>query len=303
MLTQVAGATLHRADRLTDAQVTAVRALAERCADTDGVGPLNEDALLGLGAADRTHLLLDDGVAGYAVVADGTVQLMVDPVRRRAGLGAGLAEAVGDPDPDAAAGPASVTGWWAFGDLPGARALAARRGLVVVRELLRLGRPLTDLPPARTLPDHARLRSFRPGHDEAAWLDVNARAFADHPEQGRMTAADLAARMAEDWFDPAGLLLAVAADDPDRVLGFHWTKVTPQQPGSGEVYVLGVDPDAAGGGLGGALLDAGLAHLVDRGATTVDLYVEGDNEPALGLYRRAGFDELARDVMYGEGPR
>src|SRR5699024_4620368 len=258
MVTQVAGATLHRADRLTDAQVTAVRALAERCADTDGVGPLNEDALLGLVAADRTHLLLDDGAAGYAVIAGGAVQLMVDPLRRRAGL----AETAAGTD-------MPPTSWWAFGDLPGARALAARRGLVVVRELLRLGRALTDLPAARPLPDRARLRPFRPGHDDAAWLDVNARAFADHPEQGRMTAEDLTARMAEDWFDPAGLLLAVAADDPDRVLGFHWTKITPQRPGTGEVYVLGVDPDAAGGGLGGALLDAGLSHLVDRGADTV----------------------------------
>ena len=299
MLTQVAGVALHRHTSLTDDQIATVRALAERCADADGVSPLNEEALLGLRAPDQPHLLLDDGSAGYGGIVDGTVQLMVDPVRRRGGLGAGLAEAVSE----AAADPAGIRGWWAFGDLPGARALASRRGLVPVRELLRLARPLAGLPAPRALPDHARLRAFRPGRDEAGWLAVNARAFANHPEQGRTTADDLAARMNEDWFDPAGLLLAVAAEDPDRVLGFHWTKTTPEDPATGEVYVLGVDPDAAGGGLGRALLDAGLAHLVARGAETVELYVEGDNEPALGLYRRAGFAERARDVMYGEGRR
>ena len=299
MLTTVAGVALQHLTRLTDGQIGAVRALVGRCADNDGVSPLNEDALLGLRAPDRRHLLLDEGAAGYATIADGTVQLMVDPVRRRAGLGAGLAGAVAGTGADTTGG-SEIRGWWAFGDLPGARALANRRGLAPARELLRLGRPLIGLPAARALPDRARLRTFEPGRDDNAWLAVNARAFANHPEQGRMTAEDLAARIAEDWFDPAGLLLAVDADDPDRVLGFHWTKVTAEDPQSGEVYVLGVDPAAAGGGLGGALLDAGLAHLIAHGATTVDLYVEGDNTAALGLYRRAGFTELARDVMYAE---
>lgn len=289
-LTEVAP---QRRDHLTEAQRLAVRALLRRCAEADGVEPLNEEALLGLQRTDRVHLLLDDGAVGYATIADDTAQLMVDPARRRTGLGAGLAGAIPD----------GVRGWWAFGDLPGARALAARLGLAPVRELLRLGRPLADLPAPRTLPDHARLRAFEPGRDEDSWLAVNARAFADHPEQGRMTHGDLAARMAEDWFDPTGLLLAVAHDDPDRVLGFHWTKIPPDDPATGEVYVLGVDPDSAGGGLGGALLDAGLSQLAERGATAVDLYVEGDNTPALALYRRAGFAELTRDVMYAEGPR
>ena len=41
------------------------------------------------------------------------------------------------------------------------------------------------------LPGDVRVLPFRPGRDEEAWLRVNARAFDWHPEQGRMTRADL----------------------------------------------------------------------------------------------------------------
>jgi mycothiol synthase len=65
------------------------------------------------------------------------------------------------------------------------------------------------------------------------------------------------------------------------------------------VYVLGVDPEAAGTGLGKALLAAGLAHLRERGNTEVELYTESDNQQALSLYFGYGFAVASRDVMYG----
>ena len=161
-----------------------------------------------------------------------------------------------------------------------------------------------------------RLRTFVPGQDEQQFLGVNARAFDWHPEQGRLDLAGLELEMAQPWFDPAGFFLAV--DDDDTVLGFHWTKVhspelTPGDvPGAGgeaapeplgEVYVLGVDP--AGRldgepvrGLGAPLTAAGLDHLAGRGLRTVLLYVEGDNDRALKLYRRLGFTVFSTDVVY-----
>ena len=139
--------------------------------------------------------------------------------------------------------------------------------------------------------------AFRPGSDEHAWLAVNARAFADHPEQGRWTMDDLRARMAEPWFDPAGFLLAVDAAD-GRLLGFHWTKVHRHDPPFGEVYVVGVDPDAQGGGLGTALTLAGLHHLHRSGLSRVILYVESDNLPAMAVYTHLGFTTIETDVQY-----
>ena len=123
-----------------------------------------------------------------------------------------------------------------------------------------------------------RLRTFVPGQDEEAFLAVNARAFAWHPEQGRLDLAGLRGEMAQDWFDPAGFFLAVTTGTtaPEQVLGFHWTKVHPTDPNPGlpnpgqsdpvqpdpgrdeaagpigEIYVLGVDPEAGIRGLGGS---------------------------------------------------
>jgi mycothiol synthase len=190
---------------------------------------------------------------------------------------------------------------WAHGDLPAAQALAARAGLRRVRELLRMQRtgPLAALPATPT-PAGVIVRTFHVGQDEEQFLRVNAQAFAWHPEQGRLDATGLAAEQRQDWFDPAGFFLAF--DSHDRLLGFHWTKVHPAMaPGGesiGEVYVLGVDPAAGVPGLGSALTRIGLAHLAAQGLSTVILYVEGDNEPALGLYRKFGFMVSARDVVY-----
>jgi mycothiol synthase len=160
-------------------------------------------------------------------------------------------------------------------------------------------RSLTEPLPDRPLPAGVTLRHFRPGSDEKAWLAVNGRAFAHHPEQGRWTEHDLRMREEEPWFEPAGFLLAV--DIEDKLLGFHWTKVHPaagDEPAIGEIYVLGVDPEGHRRGLGAALSVAGLAYLAERGLSTAMLYVDESNTAAVALYRGLGFGIFSADVSY-----
>jgi mycothiol synthase len=127
---------------------------------------------------------------------------------------------------------------------------------------------------------------------------VNAAAFAHHPEQGSMDAANLAERMAEPWFDPAGLLVA---DTGDGLLAFHWTKQHSET--LGEVYVVAVDPAAQGRGLGRAITAAGLDHLASRGVRRIILYVESDNAPAVATYSRLGFRHSSTHVQYARPAR
>jgi mycothiol synthase len=175
-------------------------------------------------------------------------------------------------------------------------ALAARTGLDQRRDILRLERAL-PLAPAEAGPTPAvAVRPLRPGTaDETAWVATNNRSFAGHPDQGRESVASLHRAMAEPWFDAAGLLL-LDGDPPvdagGRLDGFCWVKTHPataEGPAAGEIYVIGVDPDAGGRGLGRALVVAGLDHMAAHGLTRALLYVDADNAPARRLYDRLGF--------------
>jgi mycothiol synthase len=300
---------------------TRIEALTELPADTagavldligaaaaqDGQPAVSESGRLRVRGGAREgvrHLLLlapggDDGaedLTGYAQIDASdpaeapAAELLVHPARRSRGHGRALATAVLD-----------ATGRrvrvWAHGGHPAARHLADRLGLELFRELRQLRRGLSpdaaDLPPAR-LPEGVTVRTFVPGQDDAAWLAVNAAAFAHHPEQGGLTQRDLAERQGESWFDPAGFFLAFRGD---TLVGFHWTKVHPG--GVGEVYVVGVAPAEQGSGLGRALTSLGLRHLaVDRRLPTAMLYVDADNVPAVRLYERLGFTTHEVDLMY-----
>ncbi|SFF69362.1 mycothiol synthase [Actinacidiphila alni] len=286
----------------------AVLDLIGAAAAADGQPAVSENGRLHLRGGAREgvrHLLLrtpseDSGgpeLTGYAQV-DGAdpveapaAELLVHPDRRSRGHGRALADAVLD-----------ATGKrvrvWAHGGHPAARHLAQRLGLKLFRELRQLRRPLAadaaDLPEPR-FPDGVTVRTFVPGQDEDAWLAVNAAAFAHHPEQGSLTRRDLADRLAEPWFDPAGFFLAFRGPD---LVGFHWTKVHPAD-GLGEVYVVGVLPSEQGGGLGRALTALGLRHLaLDRGLRTAMLYVDADNGSAVAVYERLGFTTHEVDLMY-----
>jgi mycothiol synthase len=193
-----------------------------------------------------------------------------------------------------AADPATLTCW-----LPGTDPVIAdgleAAGFTVDRRQHRMEVPLPR-PGSVPHPAGVELRAFRPGTDETAWLRVNNRAFANHPDQGGWVAEVLARRMAESWFDPQGFLLAWREDD---LLGFCWTKVHPGSPPAGEIFVIGVDPDAQGLGLGRALVQAGLADLSGRrGCTLGLLYVAASNDPALALYEQLGFRVVRTDTAY-----
>ncbi|MEX5717573.1 mycothiol synthase [Geodermatophilus maliterrae] len=304
--------------RLDPADTAAVLALLRAAAAADGVRPLSEEAELRLqhggphGGQDVVATTEDGVLTGYARLElgapgsadDAEAELVVAPEARGRGVGAALLTRLEEL---AAGRPLRV---WAHGDLPAATALATARAYTRARVLLQMRRPLTDddLDPRPALPDDVHVSAFRPGRDDEAWLRVNARAFATHPEQGAWTPEDLHLREAEPWFDPAGFLLAWRGD-PDAggtLLGSHWTKVHP--PGDagpdavGEVYVLGVDPTAQGLGLGRALTDLGLAHLRGRGLEEVLLYVEEDNAAAVRLYEGRGFGRHAVDVSWRRVP-
>jgi mycothiol synthase len=304
-----------RLDRLTPDEVRSVFRLASAAGDADGALPLSEHTMLHLrhgGDEPSVHLVAREGdeLIGYAHVdvtdpVEGpSAELVVHPMHRRKGLGRALVMAA--VEAAQRADPAGRLRLWAHGDHPSASALALSLGFGRLRVLWQMRRSLFAVLPDLVLPEGIGLRAFRPGEDDRAWTELNRRAFAAHPEQGRWELRDLRLRMEEPWFDPAGFLLAERFSDK-RLLGFHWTKVhgatRAQAHGHhhdpiGEVYVLGVDPDTHGLGLGRTLTIAGLRYLRMRELDQVMLYVDESNEAARRLYSGLGFARWSTDVLF-----
>ncbi|GAA3342243.1 hypothetical protein GCM10017714_29760 [Curtobacterium pusillum] len=255
--------------------------------------PFSDQTLIDV-RAGRATVLGDE--RGVAVVRDGELELVVGLEERGRGLGTALVTQAlalgGGAAPAAGSAPRRA---WAHGDHPAARALATRFGWTPVRTLLQLRAPIPAVAPDVSVPDGYSVIAFRAEDpaDEADWLALNAAAFAHHPEQGRMTLDDLRAREADGWFSAEDLLLL--RDPSGSLAGSCWLKV---EGGIGEFYAVAVRPDLQGQGLGGVLMRAGTARLTGRGLEAAALYVEGDNEPALALYRRSGFVQHAIDVQY-----
>ncbi len=281
----------------------AVLALADAARTADGHPPLSDQTRVHVQRGTALAVLVagaDEAPAGAAVLVpegEGAVlELVVHPEARRRGVATSLAQEAAVVVQER--GLQEAVSVWAHGMLPGAAELAAAHGLTPVRELRRMAADEDALAPltAPELPEGVRLRAYSPGADDAAWLELNAAAFADHPEQGSLTQDDLEDRRGEDWFDADGFLLAEREED-GTLLGYHWTKV--EGDGTvGEVYAVGVSPQAQGLGLGRALTVAGLVHMRDGGARRVDLYVDADNTAAVALYERLGFELDAADAQY-----
>jgi len=196
------------------------------------------------------------------------------------------------------AGDAGSLRLWVSHATPGDDARAVRHGFTIERHLLQLRCPLPLPPTGSDGSSEPALvtRPFRPGGDETAWLTVNNRAFATHPEQGNWDLSTLLEREAEPWFDAHGLLLL---EVDGRLAGSCWTKVhADTDPPMGEIYVIGVDPDFRGRGWGRGLTAAGLEWLAQQGLGVGMLYVDGDNLPAVSLYRSMGFTDHHVDRAY-----
>lgn len=272
-----------------------LRVLLLAVREADGTPEVEADGPLPREFRGGRHLFAHEGdtLVGYAHVDTGRdafgnqiVELFVHPAHRGKGVGTALTDEVLTVD--------SPLRLWSHRDHPAAARIAERKNLARVRELLLMRLDNSVALPEPVWREGVRVRTFTPGQDEAAMVAVNKRAFDWHPEQGMLTEKDVTDTEKESWFDPDGFFLTV--DENDTVNGFHWTKV--HGDNTGEVYVVGVHPDAQGGGLGRSLTLAGLHYLRKRGVREIILYVESDNKPAVAVYTRLGFTLAYTNVAY-----
>jgi mycothiol synthase len=300
---------LQHLNLLSKSQQESVLALIKAAHDFDGTPPIAEHVLLHLrhgGDKSDSHIVFEENnnVIAYAhldttdLVAGPSVEAVVHPDHRSKGLGSlMLKEAIkvcGDK-----------TRIWSHGDLPAAKTIAASLNLERLWSNLLMSNSLGDIQPVTC---KYPIRTFIPTLDNQAFLSLNNKVFANYPDQGGWSEDDLNVRLNEDWFEKEGFFVA---EDKRELIGFCWTKIHGAHTHShngpdvdhghdaiGEIYVLAVNPDYKGKGVGRDLTITGLNYLKYQGLSNVMLYVGVENKPAFNLYKSLGFKEFGSDVMY-----
>jgi len=302
---------LQHLDHLSDTQQSLVLELINRTTHHDGTPPIAEHILLHLrygGDKADSHLIVekDNQVIGYAhldqtdLVAGPSVELVVDPSYRGEGIGKQLlSEAI------------KICGkslrLWVHGEAEVAHNLAASFNFEKIRTVLQMSKSLTDIQPLPVIDKEIIIRSFLPGIDSDAWLELNNKVFKDHPEQGGWQLSDLNHRLSEEWFDEKGFFIV---EKNKQVIASTWTKVhgghshdhgsgqSHAHPAIGEIYITAVDPVYTGLGIGKALTITALNYLKYEGLKDAMLYVDAENLAAIALYKSLGFTQFGRDVLY-----
>jgi mycothiol synthase len=286
--------------------IAAVSALLDVAESADGHRPLGEhqwldlvqggrEGFAGLVAWEPGH----DHPVAYAQLTRGpeswALEFVVDP-HHRDRLATIGAEVVGAAINLVAAEGGGHVHMWVPKPTPAHDAIAEAAGLRRGRELLQMRRRLPVDDEHRGGAEPLDVRPFRPGQDEEAWLEVNNRAFRHHPEQGGWDVDTIRNREQQSWFDADGFLLY---EQGGRLAGFCWTKIHKDvDPPLGEIYVIGIDPDFEGHGLGRRLVIAGLDWLAAKGLEVGMLYVDAANAGAVHLYEKLGFSVDHVDRAY-----
>lgn len=154
---------------------------------------------------------------------------------------------------------------------------------------------MRDAPTSRVLRDRAGRRvdivPSLPRH-----FDGIVRMYSDYPTEHRshglppVLEEDL-----EDWLTSLkreGRAFVALVDD-DVVGHAAYAPVTADMPD----FVVFVDPEYQGYGIGTALLDHVVQNAATEGFDGIESYVDRDNESAIHVYEKIGFEDIERDRL------
>src|SRR6202167_4917289 len=195
-----------------ESDIAEVSQLLHQALVADGHYPLREHKWLDLVHGGRTGFAgfvarepSNGPLVGYAQLSSGHdtwgIEVVIRPDHRKPDDEVGIS-LLGEALREVAREGGGHVHLWVPKPTPATDAMAESCGLRRGRDLYQMRRPLP------LDDDHPRIatRPFRPGRDEQAWLEVNNRAFASHPEQGGWRLDTILEREAEAWFDPEGFL-------------------------------------------------------------------------------------------------
>ena len=176
-----------------------------------------------------------------------------------------------------------------------AKHLLSSHGMEVVKSLWKMRWECEDVPEVN-LPIGFATRSFVMGQDEHVLTELQNVAFEENWGFSPNTVEQIRVRVKHNSGGPESIIFITENGKP---AAYNWTMFfADEREPSGIVAMTGVHPEYRGRGIGRAVVTAGIAHLVARGASYVDLEVESENTPARELYLNLGFGKVGRSVWY-----
>ncbi|WP_309122076.1 GNAT family N-acetyltransferase [Paenibacillus sp.] len=147
------------------------------------------------------------------------------------------------------------------------------------------------------LPEGFELRPFRYGADEAAWCEVRNAAFATLRGSEAPMAPEHVAKWqgGEDELE-GGMLLLFEDEEPVGCVRAH--KDEYEGMPCATIGPLALKPSRQGRGLGRTLLRAAVRNAAARGYPRALLSVNAENEQAIALYLKEGFEKKLAFVCY-----
>jgi mycothiol synthase len=135
-----------------------------------------------------------------------------------------------------------------------------------------------------------KIRPFKKGFDEEAWVDVYNVAFGDYEDIRSMTVEEMKKLEESPTFDDVGMFMAewngeVAGTVTAQVDRFREEK-------KGFIQNLGVLPKFRNRGIATKLLETALQSLKERGMELADTWAQTNREGCMHLFRKFKFKQI-----------
>ena len=180
-----------------------------------------------------------------------------------------------------------------------AKRFLTRMGFTFVRRFLELRLDLTEMVLPEISKIASRCRALQPS-EEGRLTQLQNRSFAGTWGFNPNTVEEIIYRINLPNSSPDDIFLIF---DSGKPAGYCWTRIESlkkKAPGEGigRIFMLGVDPDYRGRGLGRQLLLVGLSYLRSKSLRVAVLTVDSENKAARVLYQSVGFEFWKSSLWY-----
>lgn len=183
---------------------------------------------------------------------------------------------------------------------PASTAFLSASGMRPVRNYWRMRTTVTDddnfFIDYRHLHPRVKVLPFHPDTDMELLTDLQNLAFSDSWGFSPNSVEEVRGKFDIPGYGPEGVIFLAVEDE---FVAYAWTAMPPSgHPNLGEISMTGVSPDHRVRGLGRQIVSAAIRNLAQRGACNVELEVDSENEAALSLYGKFGFQRVSEIVWH-----